>query len=208
MSVSILGPELLSKFVGESEASLRRLFSRASFFSPSLIFFDEIDALCGSRGSKGENSHNKVEERMIAQLLTELDGINDRGKVYLVAATNRPDMIDPALLRPGRLEVRVYVHLPDHSERAEILRKGWKRLRREQKEEREKHRLEQEDDDRPNSSDLDENNRQEKKRREDKREDTKEEEEEGEGGVEEANLDFDMIASMTERYEHKKSKKE
>ncbi|PHJ16345.1 cell division protein cdc48 [Cystoisospora suis] len=196
-----LGPELLSKFVGDSEASLRRLFSRASFFSPSLIFFDEIDALCGSRGLKGDSSHNKVEERMIAQLLTELDGMNDRGKVYLVAATNRPDMIDPALLRPGRLEVRVYVHLPDHNERAEILRKGWKRLRREQKEEREKHRLEQEDENPRELSDLDLNKTQKKKRKEeDKSEDAKEEEEEEESEGEENPLDFDMIASMTERF--------
>ncbi|CBZ53334.1 putative ATPase, AAA family domain-containing protein [Neospora caninum Liverpool] len=137
--IAVKGPELLSKYVGDSEAALRRLFSRASFFSPSLIFFDEIDALCGSRstGGKGEGG-NKVEERVIAQLLTELDGINDRGKVYVVAATNRPDILDPALLRPGRLEVRVYVHLPDQQERAEILRKGWRRLRRERKEERNK----------------------------------------------------------------------
>ncbi|KYF46040.1 cell division protein CDC48 [Toxoplasma gondii ARI] len=137
--IAVKGPELLSKYVGDSEAALRRLFSRASFFSPSLIFFDEIDALCGSRstGGKGEGG-NKVEERVIAQLLTELDGINDRGKVYVVAATNRPDILDPALLRPGRLEVRVYVHLPDQQERAEILRKGWRRLRREQREERAK----------------------------------------------------------------------
>ncbi|PFH38704.1 cell division protein CDC48 [Besnoitia besnoiti] len=135
--IAVKGPELLSKYVGDSEAALRRLFSRASFFSPSLIFFDEIDALCGSRSTGGKSDGgNKVEERVIAQLLTELDGINDRGKVYVVAATNRPDILDPALLRPGRLEVRVYVHLPDQQERAEILQKGWRRLRREQKEER------------------------------------------------------------------------
>lgn len=220
------GPELLSKFVGDSEASLRRLFSRASFFSPSLIFFDEIDALCGSRGGAGGGGSrgggegsNKVEERMIAQLLTELDGISDRGKVYLVAATNRPDMIDPALLRPGRLEVRVYVHLPDQRERAEILRKGWSRLKREQKEEREKHRQEEEEEDERVAAEsqmdaarrgrgtvsgreaesMDGEEGEEKKKENDADQEQEEKEEDG------SSLDFDMIASMTERYEAKQS---
>ena len=185
----MLGPELLSKFVGESEAALRRLFHKATAFEPSVLFFDEIDALCGSRGgginhqqaeneqeysywrrmqqqeqqqqlllqeqqhesdkatgeeqeiskkrkrrtpvslprsssSSNNSSSNKVEERLIAQMLTELDGISSRGRVFVVGATNRPDAIDAALVRPGRLEVQVYVHLPDLTERQQIIKCG------------------------------------------------------------------------------------
>ncbi|KAL8429417.1 hypothetical protein Efla_001255 [Eimeria flavescens] len=187
------GPELLSKFVGESEAALRRLFQKAAAFEPSVVFFDEVDAFCGSRAgalnetqqaeneeeyahfkrmrtrlnvqlqqqqqqqqqeegeregeaaapekgvprkrcgppaarprgsSSSGSSSNKVEERLIAQMLTELDGIAGRGRVFVVAATNRPDIIDAALVRPGRLEVQVYVQLPDLTDRQQILRCG------------------------------------------------------------------------------------
>mmetsp|Transcript_6827 Transcript_6827/g.16640 ORF Transcript_6827/g.16640 Transcript_6827/m.16640 type:complete len:466 (+) Transcript_6827:232-1629(+) len=116
--ISIKGPELLSKYVGESEKAVRSAFKRAQACAPSVIFFDEIDALASSRG----RASSGAEDRVLAQLLTELDGvegIDDR--VVVLAATNRPDLIDPSLLRPGRMDRLVYVGLPTEDERKEIL---------------------------------------------------------------------------------------
>ncbi|GMH42226.1 hypothetical protein BSKO_10145 [Bryopsis sp. KO-2023] len=114
--MSIKGPELLNKYVGESERAVRQLFSRARAAKPCVLFFDEMDALAPRRGSD-----NQAAERVVNQLLTEMDGIDSREGVYLVAATNRPDIIDPALLRPGRLDKMLYVPLPDPAGRVSIL---------------------------------------------------------------------------------------
>lgn len=117
--ISIKGPELLNKYVGESERAVRQVFSRARAAAPCVLFFDELDALAPRRGG---DTANASAERVVNQLLTEMDGIEGRQGVYLVAATNRPDMIDPALLRPGRLDKILYVPLPPPEGRASILR--------------------------------------------------------------------------------------
>lgn len=98
--LSVKGPELLNMYVGESERAVRQVFQRARNSAPCVIFFDEVDALCGKRGRESSESSARV----VNQLLTELDGVDDgRSKgVYVLAATNRPDILDPALLRPGR----------------------------------------------------------------------------------------------------------
>jgi AAA family ATPase len=88
------GPELFSKWVGESEKAVRTLFRRARQVAPSIVFFDELDALCGKRGDSGSESGSNVQERVLAQLLTELDGVEPLTNVTVVAATNRPDRID------------------------------------------------------------------------------------------------------------------
>lgn len=119
--LSIKGPELFNKFVGESEKSVRDLFDRARQAAPSIIFFDEIDSLAPERSNSASSSNSNVTERVVAQLLAELDGIESRSEVIVVAATNRPDIIDPALKRPGRLDGEIYVPLPDENARLEIL---------------------------------------------------------------------------------------
>ena len=116
--ISIKGPELLNKYVGESERSVRQLFTRARAASPCVLFFDELDALAPRRG--GDNG-NAASERVVNQLLTEMDGTDERSQVYLIATTNRPDIIDPALLRPGRLDKLLYVPLPKGPERVSIM---------------------------------------------------------------------------------------
>ncbi|CAK9794901.1 Ribosome biogenesis protein SPATA5 [Anthophora quadrimaculata] len=117
--LNIKGPELFSKWVGESEKAVREVFRKARQVSPSIVFIDEIDALGGERSSSS-NAGSNVQERVLAQLLTELDGVTALGSVTLVAATNRPDKIDKALLRPGRLDRIIYVPLPDYETRQEI----------------------------------------------------------------------------------------
>uniref|UniRef100_A0A9J8BQ98 non-chaperonin molecular chaperone ATPase n=1 Tax=Cyprinus carpio carpio TaxID=630221 RepID=A0A9J8BQ98_CYPCA len=116
--LSIKGPELLSKYVGESERALREVFRKARTVAPSIVFFDEIDALAAARGSSGHAGG--VADRVLAQLLTEMDGIEQLKDVTVLAATNRPDMIDKALMRPGRLDRIIYVPLPDADTRREI----------------------------------------------------------------------------------------
>ncbi|XP_014473565.1 PREDICTED: spermatogenesis-associated protein 5 [Dinoponera quadriceps] len=118
--LNIKGPELFSKWVGESERAVREVFRRARQVAPSIVFIDEIDALGGERSSSSGGSGSNVQERVLAQLLIELDGIIALGSVTLVAATNRPDKIDKALLRPGRLDRIIYVGLPDEETRQEI----------------------------------------------------------------------------------------
>ncbi|MEM2320801.1 MAG: CDC48 family AAA ATPase [Candidatus Bathyarchaeia archaeon] len=118
--ISIKGPEVLSKWVGESERAIREVFRRAKQAAPSIIFFDEIDAIAPVRGGGYGDSH--VTERVISQLLTEMDGIEELRGVVVLAATNRPDIIDPALLRPGRFDKLLYVPLPDLETRKEILK--------------------------------------------------------------------------------------
>uniref|UniRef100_A0A3Q3MG42 AFG2 AAA ATPase homolog A n=1 Tax=Labrus bergylta TaxID=56723 RepID=A0A3Q3MG42_9LABR len=116
--LAIKGPELLSKYVGESERAVREVFRKARAVAPSVVFFDEIDALASERGSS--SGSGGVGDRVLAQLLTEMDGIEQLRDVTVLAATNRPDMIDKALMRPGRLDRIVYVPLPDVPTRREI----------------------------------------------------------------------------------------
>ncbi|PIL32362.1 transporter [Ganoderma sinense ZZ0214-1] len=117
--ISVKGPELLNKYVGESERAVRQVFSRARASSPCVIFFDELDALVPRR----DDSMSESSARVVNTLLTELDGLDARKAVYVIAATNRPDMIDPAMCRPGRLDKLLYVDLPSAAERVEIVRK-------------------------------------------------------------------------------------
>ncbi|KAG9257604.1 P-loop containing nucleoside triphosphate hydrolase protein [Emericellopsis atlantica] len=115
--ILINGPELLNKYVGESERAVRELFQRARSSKPCILFFDEMDSLVPRRS--GGSSDAGV--RVVNALLTELDGVQDRSGVYVIGTTNRPDMIDPAMLRPGRLSVRIMVDLPTEDERVDIL---------------------------------------------------------------------------------------
>jgi transitional endoplasmic reticulum ATPase len=115
--ISIRGPELLAEWQGASERALREVFSRARMAAPCIVFFDEIDAVAGRRGSGG----GATVERMVAQLLTEMDGITQPGGLMVLAATNRPDLIDPALLRPGRFDLVLEMPLPDAAARAAML---------------------------------------------------------------------------------------
>ncbi|MCL7393150.1 MAG: CDC48 family AAA ATPase [Thaumarchaeota archaeon] len=118
--ISVKGPELLSKWVGESERAVREIFRKAKQAAPSIIFFDEIDSIAPVRGGGYGDSH--VTERVISQLLTEMDGLEELRGVVVIAATNRPDIIDPALLRPGRFDKLLYVPPPDIEARKEILK--------------------------------------------------------------------------------------
>src|SRR5579875_172204 len=116
--ISIKGPELLSKWVGESEKGIREIFRRAKQAAPCIVFFDEIDALAPRRS--GGEIDGQVGNRVIAQLLTEMDGIEGREGVIVLAATNRPELIDPALLRPGRFDMVVELDYPNEEERRAI----------------------------------------------------------------------------------------
>jgi transitional endoplasmic reticulum ATPase len=115
---SVSGPEVIDKFYGESEAHLRRVFQDAQKSAPSVIFLDEIDAIAPKRSEVWGD----VEKRVVGQLLTLMDGLQARGQVIVVGATNRPDALDPALRRPGRFDREVHLHAPDAGGRAEILR--------------------------------------------------------------------------------------
>lgn len=117
--ISIKGPELLSKWVGESERGIRDVFKKARQSAPTIIFFDEIDALAPSRGSSGGDSG--INERMLGQLLLEMDNKETRNAVTVLAATNRPDLIDKAILRPGRFDYVIALPLPDEKTRHKIL---------------------------------------------------------------------------------------
>jgi len=118
--ISIKGPEFLSKWVGESEKAVRETFRKARQAAPSVIFLDEIDSIAPARGGSTSDSH--VTERVISQILTELDGLESLNSVIVIAATNRPDIIDPALLRPGRFDRLIEIGLPDEKARLEILK--------------------------------------------------------------------------------------
>ncbi|MCL7415022.1 MAG: CDC48 family AAA ATPase [ANME-2 cluster archaeon] len=115
--ISIKGPELLSKYVGESEKAVRELFRKARQASPTVIFFDELDSIAPSRHA-GDDNH--VSERVISQILTEMDGMEELKDVLVIAATNRPDMVDAALLRPGRLDRLIYIMPPNSEARKDI----------------------------------------------------------------------------------------
>ncbi|HEX2299909.1 MAG TPA: AAA family ATPase, partial [Pseudonocardiaceae bacterium] len=116
---TVKGAELLDKWVGESERAVRELFRRAADAAPALVFLDEVDALAPRRGGSSDSG---VTDRVVAALLTELDGVQPLRDVVVLGATNRPELIDPALLRPGRMERLVYVPPPDAPARAAILR--------------------------------------------------------------------------------------
>jgi transitional endoplasmic reticulum ATPase len=116
--ISVKGPELLNKFVGESEKGVREVFSKARENAPTVIFFDEIDSMAGERG--GSTTDSGVGDRVISQLLTELDGLEELEDVVVIATTNRPDLIDSALLRPGRLDRHIHVPVPDEEGRRKI----------------------------------------------------------------------------------------
>ncbi|HYU56291.1 MAG TPA: CDC48 family AAA ATPase [Candidatus Dormibacteraeota bacterium] len=118
--ISVKGPELLNKFVGESEKAVREVFRKARQASPCIIFFDEIDSVAPTRGSGGGDSH--VTERVISQFLTEMDGLEELRNVIIIAATNRPDIIDSALLRPGRFDRLLFVPPPDLEARKQIFK--------------------------------------------------------------------------------------
>jgi transitional endoplasmic reticulum ATPase len=117
--ISVRGPQLLSKWVGESEKAIRQTFRKARQVAPTVIFFDELDSLAPGRGQSGGNN---VSERVVNQLLTELDGLEEMEEVMVVAATNRPDIIDPALIRSGRFDRLVQVGQPDVEGREQILK--------------------------------------------------------------------------------------
>ena len=117
--ISVKGPELLNKYVGESERGVRKVFKRARQVSPSVIFFDEIESMTGTRGM---NFDSGVKEGVVAQLLSEIDGVSELKDVVLIGATNRPDLIDSALLRPGRFEKLIYVPMPDEKARERIFK--------------------------------------------------------------------------------------
>ncbi|XP_063160199.1 nuclear valosin-containing protein-like [Candoia aspera] len=116
--ISVKGPELLNMYVGESERAVRQVFQRARNSAPCVIFFDEVDALCPRRSDR----ESGASVRVVNQLLTEMDGLESRCQVFIMAATNRPDIIDPAILRPGRLDKTLYVGLPPPSDRLAILK--------------------------------------------------------------------------------------
>ncbi|XP_060102806.1 ATPase family gene 2 protein homolog A isoform X2 [Heteronotia binoei] len=118
--LTVKGPELINKYVGESERAVREIFRKARAVAPSILFFDEIDALAVERGSSSSSAN--VADRVLAQLLTEMDGIELLKDVTVLAATNRPDMIDKALMRPGRIDRIIYVPLPDAATRREIFK--------------------------------------------------------------------------------------
>ncbi|ESW34045.1 hypothetical protein PHAVU_001G119600 [Phaseolus vulgaris] len=118
--LAVKGPELFSKWVGESEKAVRSLFAKARANAPSIVFFDEIDSLAVTRGKESDGV--SVSDRVMSQLLVEMDGLHQRVNVTVIAATNRPDKIDPALLRPGRFDRLLYVGPPNEVDREEIFR--------------------------------------------------------------------------------------
>ena len=117
--ILVRGPELLNKFIGESEKGIRKVFEKARQASPTIIFFDELDSLVPRRGTSNDS---QVTERVVNTVLSEMDGLEELNDVIVIAATNRPDMIDPALLRPGRFDRLLFVGAPDKKERLEILK--------------------------------------------------------------------------------------
>lgn len=118
--IAVKGPEMLSKWVGESEKAVRKIFEKARQASPSIVFFDEIDSIAPARGISSGDSH--VTERLVNQLLTELDGLQELNDIVIIGATNRPDILDTALLRPGRFDRIILTPVPDTKEREEIFK--------------------------------------------------------------------------------------
>ncbi|RZC81063.1 hypothetical protein C5167_043639 [Papaver somniferum] len=119
--ISVKGPELLTMWFGESEANVREIFDKARQSSPCVLFFDELDSIATQRGSSVGDAGGAA-DRVLNQLLTEMDGMNEKKRVFIIGATNRPDIIDPALLRPGRLDQLIYIPLPDEASRVQIFK--------------------------------------------------------------------------------------
>jgi len=119
--ISIKGPELLTMWFGESEANVRDVFDKARSAAPCVLFFDELDSIAKSRGGSGGDAGG-ASDRVINQILTEMDGMGSKKNVFIIGATNRPDIIDPAILRPGRLDQLIYIPLPDDGSRKAILK--------------------------------------------------------------------------------------
>merc|ERR1712093_581510 len=118
--ISIKGPELLTMWFGESEANVREVFDKARGSAPCVLFFDELDSIAKARGGGGGDAGG-AGDRVINQILTEMDGIGSKKQVYIVGATNRPDILDPAITRPGRLDQLIYIPLPDEPSRVAIV---------------------------------------------------------------------------------------
>ncbi|KAA0194875.1 hypothetical protein HAZT_HAZT008438 [Hyalella azteca] len=118
--LTVNGPELLSMYQGESERAVREVFARAASVAPCVIFFDEFDSLCPRRSKTGSESGSK--STIVNMLLTEMDGFMARPGIYLIAATNLPSILDPAVLRPGRFDTKVYVGLPNAEGRVSVLK--------------------------------------------------------------------------------------
>lgn len=110
--ISVKGPELLTMWFGESEANVREIFDKARGAAPCVLFFDELDSIGVARGS-GQGDAGGAGDRVINQLLTEMDGVGQKKNVFFIGATNRPDILDPAITRPGRLDQLIYIPLPD-----------------------------------------------------------------------------------------------
>jgi transitional endoplasmic reticulum ATPase len=119
--ISIKGPELLTQWFGESEANVRELFDKARAASPCILMFDEMDSIAKTRGSGGAGG-SEAGDRVINQILTEIDGVGARKNVFVIGATNRPDILDPAVIRPGRLDQLIYIPLPDLKSRIAIFK--------------------------------------------------------------------------------------
>jgi len=119
--ISIKGPELLTMWFGESEANVRDVFDKARSAAPCILFFDELDSIAKSRGGSSGDAGGAA-DRVINQVLTEMDGMGAKKNVFIIGATNRPDIIDPAILRPGRLDQLIYIPLPDEASRTQILK--------------------------------------------------------------------------------------
>ncbi|KAI3683558.1 hypothetical protein L1987_84066 [Smallanthus sonchifolius] len=119
--ISIKGPELLTMWFGESEANVREIFDKARGSAPCVLFFDELDSIATQRGSSSGDAGGAA-DRVLNQLLTEMDGMSAKKTVFIIGATNRPDIIDPALLRPGRLDQLIYIPLPDEDSRHQIFK--------------------------------------------------------------------------------------
>merc|ERR1712100_843568 len=119
--ISIKGPELLTMWFGESEANVREVFDKARGAAPCVLFFDELDSIAKMRGGSSGDAGG-AGDRVMNQLLTEMDGMNSKKQVFIIGATNRPDIIDPALMRPGRLDQLIYIPMPDLDSRMSILK--------------------------------------------------------------------------------------
>ena len=122
--ISIKGPELLTMWFGESEANVRDVFAKARGAAPCVLFFDELDSIAQQRGGGSGGDGGGAGDRVMNQLLTEMDGVGAKKNVFIIGATNRPDIIDTALMRPGRLDQLIYIPLPDYESRLDILQKA------------------------------------------------------------------------------------
>eukprot|EP01060_Flectonema_neradi_P039295 TRINITY_DN85_c0_g1_i2.p1 TRINITY_DN85_c0_g1~~TRINITY_DN85_c0_g1_i2.p1 ORF type:complete len:809 (+),score=231.88 TRINITY_DN85_c0_g1_i2:47-2428(+) len=125
--ISIKGPELLTMWFGESEANVREIFDKARQAAPCVLFFDELDSIAKARGSGAGGDGGGASDRVINQILTEMDGMNAKKNVFIIGATNRPDIIDPAIMRPGRLDQLLYIPLPDVKSRINILKANFRK---------------------------------------------------------------------------------